>query len=115
MDYRKTSSVAAHSALPSLCLGYFSHHSPIFGQIVFEAVRGKGTLGDIAIDDIRLRDGPCTPFGDCNFENGDMCTWKNAESTRDDFDWVRAQGSTSSDYTGPPNDHTLGTPYGELD
>ena len=83
-------------------------------QIVFEAVTGLSWQGDIAIDDIRLRsDGPCNPFGDCNFETGDMCTWKNAEGAVDDFDWTRQQGATLSDNTGPSVDHTLGSAYGK--
>ncbi|XP_022097778.1 MAM and LDL-receptor class A domain-containing protein 1-like isoform X1 [Acanthaster planci] len=82
-------------------------------QIVFEAVTGLSWQGDIAIDDIRFRsDGPCNPFGDCNFETGDTCTWKNAEGSVDDFDWMRQQGATLSDNTGPLVDHTLGSAYG---
>ncbi len=32
-------------------------------QVVIEAVRGRGWKGDIAIDDSRTVDGPCTPQG----------------------------------------------------
>ncbi|XP_033638977.1 MAM and LDL-receptor class A domain-containing protein 1-like [Asterias rubens] len=81
-------------------------------QIIFEAVRGTSWQGDIAIDDIRLRDGACFPFGSCNFETGDLCTWKNAEFNLDNFDWIRQKGATLSYQTGPETDHTLGSEYG---
>ncbi|XP_071956933.1 MAM and LDL-receptor class A domain-containing protein 1-like [Antedon mediterranea] len=81
-------------------------------QIVFEAIRGNNFQGDIAIDDIVKLDGECLPFGDCNFETGSLCTWKNAEAKYDDFDWERMHGSTLSGSTGPIVDHTLGSSYG---
>lgn len=66
-------------------------------------------LSDIAIDDVRVRDGSCGNPGDCKFES-DTCLWKNTPG--DDFDWVRSKGSTGSQYTGPSIDHTLGTDSG---
>ncbi|XP_022096408.1 MAM and LDL-receptor class A domain-containing protein 1-like [Acanthaster planci] len=81
-------------------------------QVVFEAIRGSSWQGDIALDDIRVRDGACLPYGNCNFEAGDLCTWKNAEFNVDGFDWVRQKGSTLSSKTGPSADHTFGSPYG---
>jgi len=32
----------------------------------------------------------------------------------DDFDWLRSKGATNSRFTGPSNDHTLGTDSGVL-
>lgn len=44
------------------------------------------------------------PFN-CQFSTG-FCGW--TQSTTDDFDWTRKQGSTQSAGTGPPSDHTGG-------
>ena len=83
-----------------------------FRQVVFEGVRGQSALGDVAIDDILIRDGSCPPPGFCNFES-DMCLWHN-DKTSDNFDFVRIKGSTTSNYTGPSTDHTLGTQQGTM-
>lgn len=80
-------------------------------QIVFEGVAGTSYQGDIAIDDVILLDNACPPPGDCNFETG-MCTWVNV-AQKDDFDWVRYNGETSSLGTGPSTDHTTKTKGGE--
>ena len=82
--------------------------------MVFEAITGQSFDGDISIDDIRIRDGPCNPFGNCNFETGDTCTWMNSNDGTDNFDWMRQQGGTLSDNTGPSIDHTLGSAYGKI-
>ncbi|XP_076802493.1 MAM and LDL-receptor class A domain-containing protein 1-like [Clavelina lepadiformis] len=79
-------------------------------QIIFEAIAGSETTGDIAIDDVVLVPGACPPLGSCNFEEG-LCTWQNSENS-DDFDWIRSAGETMTADTGPTVDHTLGTPYG---
>ncbi|XP_077978861.1 MAM and LDL-receptor class A domain-containing protein 1-like [Glandiceps talaboti] len=81
-------------------------------QITFEAVTGDGFQGDIALDEIELKNEACYPFGDCDFEHGDTCTWKNGEPARDDIDWVMGSGETATGGTGPIADHTLGTPFG---
>ena len=78
--------------------------------IMFEGVRGSGYQGDIAVDDVLLLDNACPPPGDCNFETG-SCTWVN-DFIGDDFDWLRGNGATSSQFTGPSTDHTLGTQAG---
>ena len=50
--------------------------------------------------------------GDCDFENG-LCTWVNSPNIlEDEFDWTRGSGSTPSNFTGPPTDHTTGTKKG---
>lgn len=41
----------------------------------------------------------------CDFDV-DFCHW--TQSTADNFDWIRHQGSTPSQMTGPPSDHTTG-------
>jgi hypothetical protein len=80
-------------------------------QLIFEAIRGVGNQGDIAIDDIRVDDSSaCLPVATCDFEV-DTCTWKNTWKY-DDFDWERARGETVTFGTGPTVDHTLGTTYG---
>ncbi|XP_067654503.1 MAM and LDL-receptor class A domain-containing protein 1-like [Haliotis asinina] len=79
-------------------------------NIVFEAIRGTGSRGDIGIDDILLKHGSCPRPGYCNFEHG-TCTWLNTQRN-DDFDWVIHQGSTATTHTGPQNDHTTGKTSG---
>ena len=43
----------------------------------------------------------------CDFEN-DLCTWTNTP-LEDDFDWTIGQGSTPTQHTGPPTDHSKQT------
>lgn len=83
-------------------------------QAVFEGTTAKGIKGDIAIDDVKLVTGACQAPGDCNFEQG-MCTWTQYSKVYkgDDFDWLRARGSTPSTYTGPVYDHTRGDSDGK--
>lgn len=79
-------------------------------QVVFEGIRGSGYQGDIAIDDVELKDNVCPPPGDCNFETG-TCNWVNVQNT-DNFDWLRGRGSTLSSFTGPSVDHTTNSSSG---
>ncbi|XP_069133150.1 MAM and LDL-receptor class A domain-containing protein 1-like [Argopecten irradians] len=81
-------------------LAYNKCHSIM---VVFEAVRGQGFKGDIAIDDVSLAAGNCPAIGACNFDKN-LCGWTNAK--QDDFDWLRHRGSTGSRNTGPSSDHT---------
>ena len=46
-------------------------------QVVFEGVRGKNFQGDIAIDDIVLKNGFCPSLKACSFEDVQMCGWTN--------------------------------------
>ncbi|KAK7473655.1 hypothetical protein BaRGS_00035133, partial [Batillaria attramentaria] len=78
--------------------------------IVFEAIRGSGPLGDIAFDDVILKQGACANPGNCNFDK-DFCAFTNTQDS-DDFDWVRKTGSTASSGTGPSADHTHGNSQG---
>ena len=80
--------------------------------MVFEAVKGSSFTGDIAIDDFKIRDGACPNPGDCDFEDGDTCSWTNSQT--DDFDWIVGRGGTPSFLTGPRIDHTTGTGAGKL-
>ncbi|GAB1608584.1 hypothetical protein Ahia01_001142600 [Argonauta hians] len=73
-------------------------------QIIFEGVIGKGQHGDIAIDDIQIAPGECEVGGDCDFDHG-RCTWKNMGGNA--YYWLLGSGLTSSDQTGPTNDHTF--------
>ncbi|CAH3118157.1 unnamed protein product [Pocillopora meandrina] len=81
-------------------------------QIVFEAVRGVSYRGDIALDDISLKDGSCPSSGMCSFEAADICGYQNSYDTTDKFNWLRSNGPTTSIGTGPVADHTYGTVYG---
>lgn len=78
---------------------------------MFEGVRGSSYMGDIALDDIDVADGPCPPPKACDFET-DMCSWQNTAG--DQFDWKRDSGGTPSLGTGPTTDHTTGTKNGLL-
>ena len=42
---------------------------------MFEGVRGKSYRGDIAVDDIAVKDGFCPPLKECTFEDVRMCGW----------------------------------------
>lgn len=68
-------------------------------------------MGDIALDDIDVADGPCPPLQACDFET-DTCSWKNVLG--DNFNWTRDSGGTPSLGTGPSTDHTTGTRNGLL-
>jgi len=59
---------------------------------VFEAVTGASPdQGVIALDDIMLRDGPCSSQkGMCDFENDDLCEWINMPGA--ELDWLLNQG-----------------------
>ena len=48
----------------------------------------------------------------CNFES-DTCGWQNTK-IGDRMDWVRHQGLTPSNGTGPPTDHTTNSSRGRL-
>lgn len=74
-------------------------------------VGAKSGYGLIALDDISLRNGPCSALQDtCDFENNDLCDWRNLNSS--DFSWLLNQGPTSSSGTGPSKDHTLNSYQG---
>ncbi|CAH1263488.1 PKD1L3 [Branchiostoma lanceolatum] len=64
--------------------------------------RNNGTLCEGPLWDIQPR---CRGVFDCDFETG-MCGW--TQDSEDDFDWSRHKGSTSTENTGPPFDHTMG-------
>jgi len=46
-------------------------------KVVFEGVRGKSYQGDVALDDIVIKDGFCSPLKECEFEDVNMCGWSN--------------------------------------
>ncbi|WAR02785.1 MLRP2-like protein [Mya arenaria] len=83
---------------------------PVNVNFVIEGVVGKSYHGDIAIDDVTVNDGPCPPTDDCDFENPTICGYTQDQT--DTFDWTRTFGSTVSQNTGPPSDHTYGTKNG---
>ncbi|XP_071851180.1 MAM and LDL-receptor class A domain-containing protein 1-like isoform X5 [Apostichopus japonicus] len=93
--------------------------------LIFEAVQDidVASLSDMALDDIKFLPYPCNSIPptvvptprptspptayDCDFENGDTCTWSQIGGPSDDFDWTLSTGGTDSLGTGPPADHTL--------
>ncbi|GFR70367.1 MAM and LDL-receptor class A domain-containing protein 2-like, partial [Elysia marginata] len=85
-------------------------HGNKYVQIMFEGVAGTSYIGDIALDDIKVYDGKCPASDTCDFEDDGVCGY--TQDIYDDFDWLRATGSTNSSYTGPTSDHTYGTMSG---
>ena len=55
----------------------------------------------IAVDDIRLQNGPCVSLGACSFDAYDYCTWSNVEDDRDDLDWQFGSVKSNVFETGP--------------
>ena len=49
--------------------------------------------------------------GNCNFDAGTMCSWRNLRTNN--FDWLIGSGKTGSQYTGPSSDHTQGSSTGQ--
>ncbi|XP_071104753.1 MAM and LDL-receptor class A domain-containing protein 1-like [Haliotis cracherodii] len=70
-------------------------------QVVFQALRGIGYQGDIALDDLKILNGACPAPSYCDFEDIKLCGY-----TLTSTDWSRTQG------TGPVKDHTYGTSQG---
>ncbi|XP_069937459.1 MAM and LDL-receptor class A domain-containing protein 1-like, partial [Cherax quadricarinatus] len=87
-------------------------------KIVFEGVVGNNNLGDIAIDEITIKQGACpsapqvaaAKSGDCTFEV-DECGWTNPgpRDRMDEMDWVR---TVAADSRVPIRDHSMGTQQG---
>uniref|UniRef100_A0A2C9KE99 MAM domain-containing protein n=1 Tax=Biomphalaria glabrata TaxID=6526 RepID=A0A2C9KE99_BIOGL len=88
--------------------------APVFStqnyQISFEGTVGHGYGGDIALDDISLINGSCSPQDMCDFEI-DLCEYTQIEF-KDVFDWTRWANKTASNGTGPATDHTTNNGYG---
>ena len=85
-------------------------------KIVFEAEVGpKPDYGLIGLDDITLRNGPCSSLaGTCDFDNKDLCNWMTTKELDVELDWQFRSGPTPSSIlgTGPFADHTLATRKG---
>ena len=80
--------------------------------VAFESEYGVGNFGDLAIDDVVIRNGNCPSLGSCTFESIDFCTWHNVRPPVDDFDWLIGHGETDSHFTGPSFDHTYNDAFG---
>ncbi|CAF4086941.1 unnamed protein product, partial [Rotaria sordida] len=70
--------------------------------IIFEGVVGKNFEGDIAIDDVLIKERPCPSVGNCDFEQS-MCTYKNSEKDSE-IDWIRMRSNIG--------DNTIGIKFG---
>lgn len=79
-------------------------------DVVFEAVTEYGDKGDIALDDVLVKEGKCLPPGNCDFEY-DLCTWQNRKNDINVL-WLRNSGPSSINDTGPTVDHTRGDKRG---
>jgi hypothetical protein len=80
--------------------------------VAFESEYGAGFIGDLAIDDVTIRNGNCPSLGSCTFESVDFCTWHNVRPPLDDFDWLIGHGETDTAFTGPSVDHTFNDALG---
>ena len=88
-------------------------------RIVFEAVVGRNSLGNIAVDDVSMARGVCptspqvaaTSPGDCAFED-DECGWSNPQRRDDidELDWERTEAAGGGRF--PLSDHTTGREIG---
>ncbi|XP_067328004.1 apical endosomal glycoprotein [Anolis sagrei] len=72
-------------------------------QLSFEALR-NGFLGSMALDDFSAIPGTCGAPTRCSFEVDDCSLFSGERPS-----WVRQSGDQGS---GPPRDHTLGSPQG---
>ena len=82
-------------------------------QVVFEAVRGHGNNGNIAIDDVRISKGSCLNTASCDFEKETLCEYTNSPLNK--INWVIADIKSllsTTDFQGPFIDHTYGTNKG---
>ncbi|CAF1942585.1 unnamed protein product [Rotaria magnacalcarata] len=83
--------------------GEVSVRSTLTYKIIFEGI------GDIAIDDIQLNFGNCSPSAVCTFEQGLCMGWENG--TDGDFKWSRDQNGSTPSGT-PTVDHTSSSATG---
>lgn len=81
-------------------------------KVVIEARNGSQYAGDIAIDDIDLKDGSCPSAVSCGFEAPGICHYRVTPSPVSRMKWTRSRDGTASLFTGPKYDHTYGTQYG---
>lgn len=66
--------------------------------VVFQALK-SATEVVIGLDDVIMTLGYCPPPINCDFEQGNLCSWTQLKD--DDFDWLLQQGETDSWGTGP--------------
>lgn len=78
-------------------------------QVVIEGVVGDGPNGNIAIDDIKITRGECRHFGDCDFEDKNLCDYTNSPAA--EIGWVVKEARLS---VWPTVDNTLKTGYGSI-
>ena len=66
---------------------FFLEFFYLYFQLRFEAIVGAGSEGDIALDDITFKEGPCPSRPTCTFEQG-LCGYKQIDNQLDNFDWT---------------------------
>ena len=94
---------------------------PTYLQIRFQARPSFNNFGggflsllksDIAIDDITFDSCNAASVSNqslnCNFDNGDLCSWYQQPNDKDNFDWSLTNNTSPSVGTGPNRDHTSG-------
>lgn len=82
-------------------------------SVVFEAYkRQSSTTGPLVVglDDINIKPGQCRPAVNCDFEDSNICSWKQHDQNQ--INWLLNRGQTDSYETGPHVDVTLGTADG---
>jgi hypothetical protein len=57
----------------------------VWFQLVFSASSSGPTSGDVSLDDISIRLEPCEGKISCDFERGDLCSWRNSEHANSEF------------------------------
>jgi hypothetical protein len=80
-------------------------------RVVVQGESGQAYDGSIALDDIEVVNGECSPVGSCDFETGFCGFYNTQEPNDDDFDWQRGRG-LGSDLAGPIIDVTTKTTRG---
>lgn len=90
-------------------LGEVYINRPYDFQIQVAAYSTGYKQNNIAIDDLKMVDGPCPRTAICDFES-DLCGWNS--SYEGSVGWERTPGSWNWTDEKPIVDHTLGTPEG---
>ncbi|XP_071964502.1 MAM domain-containing protein 2-like [Antedon mediterranea] len=80
-----------------------SVQNPLNRRIVVEG-QVNSFAGIIGLDDFIISNTSSKNDGSCDFEEGDICNYRQVLA--DDFDWVRQTGKTPTNGTGPPSGHT---------
>ena len=79
-------------------------------KLLFDAVKGTGSVGVVGIDDFSIDIGACEEYVNCDFEDGTLCTWVQADDN--DEDWEVTQAAKEYMLSAPDVDHTTNSDEG---